>query len=208
MIEENYVMERSISEQPTIRLVRPSRIANYAAKQAESIHLMLALAQIAVRLIPYGAFGNVRSAIYRWIGFKKISRKVYIAGMLDLRGDGDIYSRLHIGEHTYINTPCFIEVNAEVHIGRGVGIGHHTVLITSNHEIDPSTTRMGSLRQEPLLIGDGAWLGACVTLMPGVTIGAGSVIMGGSVVTKDVPANAKVIGNPARVIGWMDEGPN
>jgi len=180
------------------------RVSNYMAKQAELMHPRLSLAQALLRCIPYGAFGNVRSALYRWAGFKKINRKVYIAGLLDLRGDGDIYSRLSIGEHTFINVPCFIEANAPLHIGKSVGIGHHTVFITSNHEVGTSEARMGKLKPAPVSIGDGAWIGAHVTVLPGVTVGSGAVVAAGSLVTRDVPANAKVAGVPARIIGWLE----
>jgi acetyltransferase-like isoleucine patch superfamily enzyme len=54
-------------------------------------------------------------------------------------------------------------------------------------------------------IGDNAWIGAGVTIMPGVTVGENAVIAGGAVVTKDVPANAIVGGNPAKVIKYIEE---
>jgi maltose O-acetyltransferase len=180
-----------------------ARVRNYVDKQTESLHFRLALAQAVIRFIPYGAFGNMRSLIYRRCGFG-INSKVYIAGTLELRGDGDIYSRLQIEEHTFINTPCFIELNAPIHIGRHVGIGHHTAFITSNHEIGPPDARMGKVKPAPVTIGDGAWIGAGAMILPGVTIGAGAFVTAGAVVTRDVPANAKVAGVHAKITGWLD----
>jgi maltose O-acetyltransferase len=63
---------------------------------------------------------------------------------------------------------------------------------------------MARMITEPVSIGDGAWIGARVTILPGVTIGQGAMVGVGSVVTRDVPANAQVVGNPAKVIGWLD----
>jgi acetyltransferase-like isoleucine patch superfamily enzyme len=156
-------------------------------------------------MLPYSSFNDFRAQLYRWAGFQGISHLVFIAGKLDLRGDGDIYSKLNIGERTTINTPCQIELNAQVLIGSRVGIGHDTVIITSNHELGPAEQRMARMRKEPVTIGDGAWIGARVTILPGVTIGPGAMVAVGSVVTRDVPANAMVAGNPAKLIGWLDQ---
>jgi acetyltransferase-like isoleucine patch superfamily enzyme len=67
---------------------------------------------------------------------------------------------------------------------------------------------MGNLVASPVTIGDGVWVGAGVIVLPGVTIGSGAVVAAGSVVTRDVPANAKVAGNPAKVIGWLEQETN
>ena len=180
-----------------------ARLRRYLRVQRLVLHLRLGPAQALQRCIPYSLFGNVRSAIYRACGFRHIARKVYLAGPLDLRGDGDIYPRLHIGAHTFINTPCFIDLNAPVHIGEHVGIGHHVVIITSNHEIGPPQHRMGAIKAAPVTIGAGAWIAAGAMILPGVTIGPGALVMAGAVVTKDVPANAKVAGVRAQVVGTL-----
>jgi maltose O-acetyltransferase len=60
--------------------------------------------------------------------------------------------------------------------------------------------RAGDLKAEPVTIGDGAWIGARATILPGVTIGGGAVVAAGSVVTRDLPANVLAGGVPARVI--------
>ena len=187
---------------------RAHKAGRYIGLQREALHLRLGIAELLLSLMPYSTLNDLRSHIYRLAGFRGIGRRVYIAGKLDLRGDGDIYSRLYIGEHTTINTPCQIELNAEVRVGKRVGIGHNTVIITSNHELGSSTKRMSRITTEPVTIGDGAWVGARVTILPGVTIGPGAMVVVGSVLARDVPANAKVAGNPAKVIGWLDGPPD
>ena len=178
--------------------------AHYLKKQRADLHVRLGVVQLANLLIPYGVLNDARALLYRLAGFRGMDRKVYIAGKLDLYGDGDIYSRLEVGERTTINTPCAIELNANVYIGKAVGIGHNTIIITSNHEVGTAERRLGKIVRRPVRIEDGAWIGACVTILPGVTVGPGAVVSAGSVVTRDVPANAQVAGNYAKVIGWLD----
>lgn len=180
------------------------RIRRYLTTQYQTAHCRLIVAQLLVACIPYGMFGNVRVMIYRWAGFADIGQRVYFHGALTWRGGGNIYQHLHIGDHTRINSPCFIDLSAPVHIGERVGIGHHVVIITSNHELGPSYERRGPLKPKPVIIGDGVWIGARVTILPGVTIGPGAFLTAGAVVTRDVPANAKVAGNHATVVGFLE----
>ncbi len=138
------------------------------------------------------------------VGFHGIHGKVVFHGPIELRGQGPFHQRLHIGAYSFLNSPCFIDLNAPVYIGKRVTIGHHTVIITSNHELGPPYMRAGALIPRSVTIGDGAWIAARVTILPGVTIGPGAVIGAGSVVTKDVPANCKVAGVPAKIIVYLE----
>ena len=71
-------------------------------------------------------------------------------------------------------------------------------LITLNHGTDPAERRI--ITSQPIHIKRNAWLGAAVTVMPGVTIGENSIVGAGAVVTHDVPDNVIVAGVPARFI--------
>ncbi|MGH9270655.1 MAG: acyltransferase, partial [Ilumatobacteraceae bacterium] len=103
-----------------------------------------------------------------------------------------------------INTPCAICLDGPVTIGSGVLICHDTVLATGDHEVGPSTERGGRLIPQPIVIEDGAWIGARSLVLRGVTIGRGAVVGAGSVVVHDVPANAVVAGVPARVLRSLE----
>lgn len=108
--------------------------------------------------------------------------------------------RLSIGEGTFINRDCFFSTYAPITIGRDVSIAMRVVVSTSTHEIGPSSRRAGQLQNEPVGIGDGCWIGANVTILPGVTIGAGCIIAAGATVTADCEPNSLYGGVPARKI--------
>lgn len=108
-------------------------------------------------------------------------------------------NRIYIGNNFYCNANCHFL--GEINIGNDVMIGPKTVIWARDHGI-----QLGTLMREqkhykaPINIGDNVWVGANVTILKGVTIGSGAVIGAGSVVTKDVPTNSIVAGNPAKVV--------
>ena len=97
------------------------------------------------------------------------------------------------------NQNCTFYALADISIGDDVMIGPNVSLITSEHPVAPSQRRAWLLG-EPIVIEKGVWIAARATIIGGVTIGEDSVVAAGSVVTRDVPANTLVAGNPARVI--------
>ena len=102
------------------------------------------------------------------------------------------------GEDVFVNSGCAFQDQGGVTIGDGALIGHNVVLATLNHDLDPR--RRQDLHPAPVVVGRGAWLGANVTVLPGVTVGEDAVVAAASVVTRDVPAGAVVVGSPARVV--------
>ena len=78
-------------------------------------------------------------------------------------------------------------------------IGPNVNLITSGHPLEPSQRR-GFVTAKPIAIERNVWVAAGATIIGGVTVGENSVVAAGSVVTRDVPPNTLVGGNPARVI--------
>ncbi|MBQ3338161.1 MAG: sugar O-acetyltransferase [Atopobiaceae bacterium] len=109
-----------------------------------------------------------------------------------------------VGAGVVVNAGCRFQDQGGIYIGERALIGHHCVIATLNHDMDPS--KRANLHPAPVHIGAGAWLGANVTVLPGVTIGEGAVVAAGAVVTKDVPAHTVVGGVPAKVIKSIGEG--
>ena len=88
-------------------------------------------------------------------------------------------------------------------VGDNVFIGPKVTLATTGHGISPSLRR--TLTSKPIVIGDNVWIGANAVVLQGIAIGENSVVGAGSVVTKDVPANVVVAGNPAKIIRPIGE---
>ena len=103
-----------------------------------------------------------------------------------------------LGKNVFINHACsFLDLGG-ITIGDDVQIGPKVNLITENHPVDPSNRH--ALLLQPIVIKKNAWIGAAVTILPGVTIGENAVVAAGAVVTKDVPDNTIVGGVPAKHI--------
>ena len=112
---------------------------------------------------------------------------------------------IRIGRRVFVNSGCRFQDQGGVTIGDDCLIGHNAVFATLNHDLDPS--RRADLHPAPIVLGDNVWIGANVTILPGVTIGDDAVIGAASLVTKDVPAGAVAVGAPAKVVRrvWTDE---
>jgi maltose O-acetyltransferase len=108
-------------------------------------------------------------------------------------------ANLRIGHGTFFNRNCYLDLEGVLTIGRNVTVGHGTTFITAYHEIGPAEKRCAPSSGLPIEVGDGAWVGANVTILPGVVVGRGAVVGAGAVVVHDVPENAVVAGSPARV---------
>jgi acetyltransferase-like isoleucine patch superfamily enzyme len=103
-----------------------------------------------------------------------------------------------IGKNVFINHACSFLDMGGITIEDEVLIGPRVNLITENHPLDPVNRR--ALICKPIIIKCNAWLGAAVTILPGVTIGENAIVAAGALVSKDVPANTIVGGVPAKHI--------
>ncbi|MCC3156494.1 sugar O-acetyltransferase [Hymenobacter sp. 15J16-1T3B] len=110
----------------------------------------------------------------------------------------DFGHNIHIGKNVFVNHACTFMDRGGITLEDNVLIGPKVNLITTNHPTEPGQRR--STYSKPIVVRQGAWLGANATVMPGVTIGENAIVGAGAVVTKDVPAGCIVAGVPARVV--------
>jgi maltose O-acetyltransferase len=106
---------------------------------------------------------------------------------------------VHLGEGVFLNFNCVILDVVEVRIGDATQIGPGVQILTADHPRDPAERATGVESGRPVTIGRNVWIGGGALLLPGITVGDDAVIGAGSVVTRDVPAGATVVGNPARI---------
>ena len=111
---------------------------------------------------------------------------------------------IRVGRNVFVNQNCTFYDLGGLDIADDVMIGPNVSLITSGHPIEPSRRRDGVIAK-PIVIERNVWIAAGATIIGGVTVGENSVVAAGSVVTKDVPPNTLVGGNPARVIRSIAE---
>lgn len=112
-------------------------------------------------------------------------------------------THITLGQGCYINFNCNFVDDGRITIGSNVMFGPAVTIATVGHPLNPKLRKY--MYTDPVSIGDNCWIGANVTICPGVTIGENSVIGAGSVVTKPIPANCVAVGNPCRVVRYFDE---
>ena len=113
----------------------------------------------------------------------------------------DRYKQVCLGNECFINRNVQFHIGADkkakIEIGNRVYIGMNTTFVCVSHEIGNSTQRAGKNIYSDIIVKDGVWIGANVTVLPGVTIGKGCVIGAGAVVISDCDQNCLYAGNPA-----------
>ena len=109
----------------------------------------------------------------------------------------DYGTNIFIGNRGFINYNCIILDEGKIEIGDRVWIGPGVHIYGVEHKLDKNNRAF--VRDVPVKIDDDVWIGGNATILPGLRIGTGSVIGAGSIVTKNVPENSVVMGNPARV---------
>ncbi len=112
---------------------------------------------------------------------------------------------IEVGENFYANHGLVILDGAKVVFGDNVFIGPNCGFYTAGHPIDSARRRQWLEFAHPITVGNDVWFGGGVHVMPGVTIGNNVVVAGGSIVTKNVPDNVIVAGNPAKIVRKITE---
>ena len=143
-----------------------------------------------------------------------IGRPVVDASDLEIGDDFKIWSahrttlvsgwgRLRIGDRVFINVGTTVLSVVEIVIGDDVAMANEVYVMDSNsHGVEGRP-----VVEAPVRIGAGTWLGARSMVMPGVTIGKRVLVAAGAVVTRDVPDDVLVAGNPARVVRSLSYPP-
>jgi acetyltransferase-like isoleucine patch superfamily enzyme len=130
----------------------------------------------------------------------EIGDNTKVGAFVEIQKGAKIGKNCKISSHTFICEGVTIEDN--------VFVGHNVTFI--NDPYPRATTESGNLQTEddwvcvPTLVRNGASIGSSATLLSGITVGENAIIGAGSVVTKDVPPNTVVAGNPARVLRRID----
>lgn len=150
-------------------------------------------------VIAHIPFHSVRLAWYRRVlGWRIGPRASILLGqhvqMAGVRSSG---SKVSIGRGSIINANCLLYTTGGLVIGDNVSISSGTWLVTGTHDVNDLHFLDKYL---PIVIGNTVWIGVRATILAGVTIGEGAVIMAGAVVTRDVPPYAVVGGVPARIV--------
>ena len=134
---------------------------------------------------------------FRSYWFKKINK---VNGKVNIERKANFGTNIVMGNNSGIGINSYVQDN--VIIGSNVMIGPDVLIYTINHNYEKENVLIikQGVNKKKVKIGDNVWIGTRVIILPGVTIGNNVVIASGSVVTKDVPDNVVVGGNPAKII--------
>jgi acetyltransferase-like isoleucine patch superfamily enzyme len=168
------------------------RTPEFAAMSADVKRAMAITARL--NRLTYNDGGEVRALFSELIGNKVddsflLIPPFYATGGTDTR----------IGRNVFINQNCTFYDLGGIDIADDVLIGPNVSIITSGHPVAPSQRHAFTIAK-PIVIERNVLVATGATIIGGVTVGENSVVAAGSVVTKDVPPNTLVGGNPARVI--------
>jgi maltose O-acetyltransferase len=122
--------------------------------------------------------------------FNKLSTAVIEPGF-----QCDYGGQISLGENFYANFNCVFLDSADIIIGNDVMLGPGVHIYTVDHPRDAKARRAGGCIAKPVVIGDGVWIGGGAKILPGVSIGEHAIIGANAVVTKDVPAETRIIRN-------------
>ena len=110
---------------------------------------------------------------------------------------------MSIGKNVFINAGCKFQDQGGIYIGDNVLIGHGVTIATLNHDFN--IDKRASMYAKGVRISSDVWIASNAVILPGITIGKGAIVGAGAVVTKDVPPKAIVVGNPAKIIKYIEK---
>jgi maltose O-acetyltransferase len=155
-------------------------------------------AELISRALPARTGNKLRVELLRWLGFE-VGEGTQVAATPRIRCMvPEMRGKLAIGRDCMIGMGVSLDLGAKITLGDDVTLGHGVLILTTSHELGPREHRAGKLMYGEVTIGAGAWLGARVVVLPGISIGEGAVVVDNSLVNKNVPAHTRVAGVPAR----------
>lgn len=107
---------------------------------------------------------------------------------------------IHLGDGAFLNAGCTILDAAPVRIGRRTLLGPNVQIYCAEHHKEAAGRQAGLEIARPVTIGNDAWIGGSAIILGGISIGDGAIVGAGAVVTRDVPDDTTVVGNPARAV--------
>lgn len=162
--------------------------------------IYMALYILLAKYLPasYTMFGKLSKRIRTFFG-KRILK--YSGESINIEHGAEFNRLCSCGTNSGIGVNC--KLQGPVEIGENVMIGPECLFYTVNHEhsrLDIPMNEQGATQPKKIIIEDDVWLGSRVIVLPGVTIGKGSIIGAGTVLTKSVPPYSIVAGNPGKVV--------
>jgi acetyltransferase-like isoleucine patch superfamily enzyme len=156
----------------------------------------------ALNRLTFNDADEIRVLFSKLIGKKVDDGFLLIPPFYTVGGD-----EISVGKNVFINQNCTFYDLGGLHIADDVMIGPNVNIITTSHPLEPSQRRAVTIGKR-IVIERNVWIAAGATVIGGVTVGENSVVAAGSVVTRDVPPNTLLGGNPARVIRSISEAPD
>ncbi len=160
------------------------------------------LAVVVIEYLPHlPIFNSLKSYLMRWRGAIIGARIKLLSGIWI-----DRFSSLQIGDDVSLAKDIIMVATGGIQIGDRTMIGYGTTILTANHRIPKNRgpMRFSGTDLKKVIIENDVWIGTRVVLMPGITVGEGSIVGAGAVVNKDVPPFSIVGGVPAIVIRMRD----
>lgn len=164
-----------------------------------------AMLPVSVKAHAFRSLRSASSLLARALRFALLRSLAASCGeLVDVREDVFLagYGALHIGDRVSIHPFAYIDATGGLVIGNDVSIAHAVTIMTTEHCFDnfEMPIRDQPVTPGPVSVGNNVWIGAGARILAGVTLGSGSIVAAGAVVTNDVEPNSIVAGVPARVI--------
>lgn len=158
------------------------------------------LYKVVFRRLPPSAsrFGPLSKRLRSWAGRHILAQ---CGHSVNIERGASFGANVRLGDRSGIGLNCHLR--GPITIGDDVMMAPEVMILTTAHvsdDLDRPMREQGNRLNEPVIVGDDVWIGARAIILPGVNVGAHSIIGAGSVVTRDIPEWSVAVGNPAAVV--------